>query len=775
MKLNHFEALAALGYVNILPIIPFDAKLSPLSRVREGDKGKVPGKKNGSGEWSGYPAWQELGKPGKEDLAKWGKWTGAGVGLACGKLIAFDIDVMDADVSRELSAHVRRMVGESPSRTGRPPKVLLAYRCSEDTPKRRIKFRLPDGSEHAVELLGKGQQFVAHGVHPGTKRRYRWSTPSATLPRYDSLIELSPGMLNEVWDSLKVKIEALGGVPVQEARGSSGGGRKLIGHDSLTGDPDLLVKALQALPNTLSYDDWIKMCAAIKAGFGGQEAYYAHFESWCLKYEGNTPEDARKRWASVIDSELGFNYVLDMARDAGFNDAVEIFETIDVDPAVDIHVDKSRQVAKDAMFARYIFVEEVKRFVDTQTGNLLDKEQFNLRLPDIGHPSDSKKCAAMVYMKDLDSRRCVRSLTYRPAGEAMIQEEIGMCYNTWRPAPIALPEYVADGEVQPWLELVAHVIPDAEARKIILDWTAFCLQHPGRKCNWAVLLGSNAQGIGKDLMFQPLVDGLGMANVKYIGPTDLAGGYTDWAANSKLVVVEEMHAFERKEMMNKLKAYITQPPMYVRVNAKYIPQYQVPNIGAYLFFSNLSNALAIEKGDRRFYIYWSPAAKAEGNFYKSIVDWYAAGGTARVARWLMQRDTLMFDSGGSAPASADKDDMRRNSQSVLEDWIESSIEENISPFDVDMVSAEDLLHRMPPRIERTRPTRQQLVHALKAFGGVSLGRLRLGETLDTTRTDQPSIIAIRDQEYLLRCSADARREIFWEQRRKKDAGDEDIF
>ena len=32
-----------------------------------------------------------------------------------------------------------------------------------------------NGMVHAIELLSYGQQFVAYGVHPGTKRPYAWS------------------------------------------------------------------------------------------------------------------------------------------------------------------------------------------------------------------------------------------------------------------------------------------------------------------------------------------------------------------------------------------------------------------------------------------------------------------------------------------------------------------------------------------------------------------------------------------------------------------------
>lgn len=107
---------------------------------------------------------------------------------------------------------------------------------------------------------------------------------------------------------------------VDESKTSGLSERKLIGHESTIGDPDIIKEALKFLPNELDYDDWIKMCAAIKGAFGGDECYYPEFEEWCcLKYGGdNTPEKIRGVWDSITDTTLGANYVLAMARNAGF-------------------------------------------------------------------------------------------------------------------------------------------------------------------------------------------------------------------------------------------------------------------------------------------------------------------------------------------------------------------------------------------------------------------------------------------------------------------------
>lgn len=773
MRVNHFESLKALGYSHIIPIIPPEAKLSDKSHIKENDRGKVPGRLNGHDTWTGFPAWQDY-EAQDEDIKAWARW-GAGVGIVCGEVIAFDIDVLNDELADELSKWLRNCIGEAPIRIGRKPKQLLLYRCTEPVGKRKFRFKLDDGTEHAVELLGKGQQFVAHGVHPGTKRPYHWSNVNGrSLPPISSLVELTPNMVADIWESLANKIKELGGKPVA-ATSSSAGDRRLIGDDSKVGDPEALKRALEYLPNKMDYDSWIRMCAAIKAGFGGDEAHYPAFEAWCLKYEDNTAEDVRRRWDSIRNSDLGANYVLDMARGHGYNDAVDQFEATEDAEAPELGVDRSRAAAINAMFERYIWVEELKRFADTQTGRLLDEKQFNMRLAKIGNPASSKTCAAMVYTREENRRRTVWGITYRPGGQLLEEEPYGMAFNTWRAADLKLPEIAMDQDVALWLELVRHVIPDEQARGIILDWAAYALQYPSEKCNWAVLVGSNTQGIGKDMMFQPLIAGLGKHNVKYAGPADIASGYTDWAAGVKLIVIEEMHAFERKETMNKLKAFIAAPPMEIRINQKYMPQYQVPNIGAYLFFSNLSNALAIEKEDRRFYVYWSSARRAETGIYARVANWYEQGGMAKVVRYLLQRDLTNFDAKGPAPASQAKEDMRRSSQSALEEWVEHCIEDCIAPFNTDLVVLDDILARIPARLERSRPSRQQLMTILKSHGATNFPRTRLGRVLGSTSSDRAAMYAVRNHYYCENLSREKLVEHFWEQYDSEAVSDDDIF
>ena len=147
--------LVANGYP-ILPIMPGTKK---------------PGRFR-NGAWSDYPDWtRHAERPTTEnELGVWQAWPEAGVGIVCGSVVAVDIDVLEPDLALLIEQLARERLGDTPAlRIGRAPKRLLVYRAAEPFPGIR---RAP------LEVLGLGQQFVAHAVHPDTGRPYDWPDDS---------------------------------------------------------------------------------------------------------------------------------------------------------------------------------------------------------------------------------------------------------------------------------------------------------------------------------------------------------------------------------------------------------------------------------------------------------------------------------------------------------------------------------------------------------------------------------------------------------------------
>lgn len=106
------------------------------------------------------------------------------VGVRTDDLAVIDIDIYEPDVAARVTEAVEARFGIAPKRIGQAPKVALVYLAKE--PGRKITSPTwvdpddPAGRAQRVEVLGQGNQFIAFGIHPGTKEPYRWVGESLT-------------------------------------------------------------------------------------------------------------------------------------------------------------------------------------------------------------------------------------------------------------------------------------------------------------------------------------------------------------------------------------------------------------------------------------------------------------------------------------------------------------------------------------------------------------------------------------------------------------------
>lgn len=789
------RAYSESGFLpDLLPILPADAALSPDSTVPEFNRGKVPGRLRGSA-WYGFPDWQEH-VTSENDIARWSSWPKCGIGINTRRLVAIDIDVTDETLAAEVEALACDMAGglwpNPPVRYGNAPKRLVLFRAVVPVTKRRLAFHLPgdpveinaNGSRkahHAVEILGKGQQFVAHGVHPKTGKPYHWKddvTPADPGRGFDELTPLSSDEVDEFLRTVEKLLIEHGGELAQAsgvgrqvgAPGVSGPGRKPIGAPELLApDPNTAVAALKAMPNDIDRERWVGVAHAFKAAVGGDEEFYGPFEDWCLQWPDNTPEKARALWDSIRDAEVGAHALFGAAREAApefIEDAKDEFEALD-DAGGEGGAPAGPLSKMDMLFARYVYAEDVQRFIDLEDKTLMDEKAFSIRHADIGNHWEGKSKAATQYLANMSARRVLPRVTYRPGQPNLLTETDGQrAVNVWRPSPMEIPkEPVSDREVSWWLDHMRRLIPDDWERGVVIDWCAYVLQ--GNKPNWAVLIGGG-QGIGKDMAFQPVIRALGTHNVKIIGPDDLKSGYTDWAANAQLVIVEEMKNYEKGEVSNRLKAYITCPPDEVRVNAKYTPQYQTPNVAAYLFFTNYRDALNIELKDRRFFIVWSEAEPQADAYYAKLAERIGSD-SAKVAAWLTARDVSRFAGKGRAPDTKAKDEMRRASMSPVSAWVADAIADGEEPFNTDIVVIADVAARVPASVKDEAgkgALSKKMAHALRDAGAVPIGDdyVRLGQVLPSIGRDRGRLWIVRRHKMLENLPVQQLVALFWKQR-----------
>jgi len=404
---------------------------------------------------------------------------------------------------------------------------------------------------------------------------------------------------------------------------------------------------------------------------------------------------------------------------------------------------------RERMFNEFAWCENSKRAIEIATGVMLDRTQLDARAYDVGLAGTSKS-AWFIFLRGGHRRRNVAGLTFRPGDEGRIVPETlpgltGECVNSWLPPARVLPEKVTDDEVEPFRDLVAFVIPDADERKTVLDWMAWVAQNPGLKPSYAIVLGSTFQGVGKDTMLQPLLAAVGVEYVSQVGADVLIKNFNGYLDRRKLLVIEEMETFTRRETHNLLKPLIAAPPHTLLVDRKHIEPYNIPNILACVFMTNEPGALKIGDGDRRYFVTWNRDRPLPPDYYNKVWAWMKAGGAEKAAAWLLARDVKAFDAKAPAPWTQAKGDMRKAARPPLEQWIEERIADEAEPFSTDIVCLQYVCARIAKLANAGKPVPPDRISALLvALGALPLGdRMRLGWKMPTIDTDRGRLFAVR--------------------------------
>jgi hypothetical protein len=282
--------LVANGYP-VLPIMPGTKK---------------PGRWRG-GAWSDYPDWTRHAARSttEHELDAWRSWPDAGVGVACGPVVAIDIDITDPGLALEIERLARARLGDTPAlRIGRAPKRLLVYRALEPFPGIR---RAP------LEVLGLGQQFVAHAIHPDTGRPYDWPEESLAgldigdLPAIDEAVVRA--FLDEalalVPDNLK---------PLRLVAGPTGTAHSA---HAQAGTFPAIREALAWIPNAdLDYDSWVRIGLALKGALG--DAGGDLFADWSAQSGKDDGAFTAKTWAGLKAERIGAGTIYHLAMERGW-------------------------------------------------------------------------------------------------------------------------------------------------------------------------------------------------------------------------------------------------------------------------------------------------------------------------------------------------------------------------------------------------------------------------------------------------------------------------
>ena len=96
-------------------------------------------------------------------------------GILTGEMVGIDCDILNPLLAAKVDALADKHLGSTPlHRIGRAPRWLRCYRTEAPLPKLETPERHLEGETVQVEVMGKGQQVAAYGVHPLTMQHYTW-------------------------------------------------------------------------------------------------------------------------------------------------------------------------------------------------------------------------------------------------------------------------------------------------------------------------------------------------------------------------------------------------------------------------------------------------------------------------------------------------------------------------------------------------------------------------------------------------------------------------
>lgn len=195
------------------------------------------------------------------------------------------------------------------------------------------------------------------------------------------------------------------------------------------------------------------------------------------------------------------------------------------------------------------------------------------------------------------------------------------------------------GECGPIMDLLRHLCADsaptpegvAAVMAWVLRWLALPLQRPGTKMRSALVF-HGPQGAGKNLLFEIVAKIYG----KYalvVGQDQLEDKFNDWASQKLFLIGDEVVArAELYHQKNKLKAFITGET--IQINAKMLPLRTEANHVNVVFLSNDQQPLALEEGDRRYFVVYTPPMRDDG-LYGRVAACLADGGHAAFMHYLL--------------------------------------------------------------------------------------------------------------------------------------------
>lgn len=387
-----------------------------------------------------------------------------------------------------------------------------------------------------------------------------------------------------------------------------------------------------------------------------------------------------------------------------------------------------RDVIKD-----YAFITNQNKFLHKQHDILLPREALDISTGHMKFYKKTKEGRRQVsfpeYFKLSQSKTVVSNITWSPKREEIYKERSGsLIYNTYKPiSHDHLKKSVSKSDISLYIDLLKYVIPNEAQRETFIDFLAFTMQYPEKKINYSIILGSEYEGVGKDLLLRPVVNFMDN-HCKEITVEMLHSDFNHYLYGVKLLIVQEIFTSsyrDKKEIETKLKTLAAAPPDKLSVNKKNMQPLEIDNIVNLVATTNHDDALPITNADssRRYYAIWSEVKPKSSEYYTKLVKWmYEDGGMDLVAGYLINKNVSKFKYARSPAKTLFLEKLADSSKDNLYHRIKLLREEDVVPFNKDLVKIQDVISALDdPKLNP-----QHVARSLSQLGMINLGTTKGG-------------------------------------------------
>ncbi|TDP88718.1 bifunctional DNA primase/polymerase [Oharaeibacter diazotrophicus] len=319
----------------------------------------------------------------------------------------------------------------------------------------------------------------------------------------------------------------------------------------------------------------------------------------------------------------------------------------------------------------------------------------------------------------------VEATEYIPGEEMFSRRPDGrLVLNTWCAGGIAGRSGNCDGI----LAHLRYLTMSEREYEHLLDYLAHLVQFPALKIRHAVLIISR-QGVGKSFFPRVARHLFGASNVQEDTADAIQNNF--WGrrlVDKQYLILNEMMLGDddQRRLNNKMKELLSED--HVIVEEKHIPAYSAMTPRGIFAFSNHDRPIKLERGDRRLFVIRNERDPKPADYYKGFYGMVLDAEAAAFKAFLETRSLAHFSAGAHPPMTEAKYELEQASRSELEQSIATWIEDKVKPFEVDLVSADEVAAQMSAAMGTRSPlgvhgrvTSQRIATALTKIGAIRYG------------------------------------------------------